>query len=106
MTTPEALVAHIWRRLGFGATRADLDADVAAGPQAVIADLLSRPPVLPSPGTPDPWGFVTANDYTGADQFALRMLELMAFGPITPASYASRTARSIITSGSVNSPRM
>lgn len=86
MTTPEALIAHIWRRLGFGATRTDLDAGIALGPQAVIADLLGRPPVLPTVQVPDPWGFTTANDYTGADQFAMRMIELMAFGPSTTGS--------------------
>ena len=86
MSTPETLVAHIWRRLGFGATRSDLDAGVAAGPNAVIADLLGRPPVVPTAAVADPWGFVTANDYTGADQFALRMIELMAFGPSPIAS--------------------
>jgi uncharacterized protein (DUF1800 family) len=86
MATTAALVAHIWRRLGFGATRADLDAGIAAGPGAVVADLLARPPVVPTADQPDPWGFPTTTDYTGTDQFALRMIELMAFGPSPIAS--------------------
>lgn len=90
MTTPEALVAHIWRRLGFGPTRADLDAGVAAGPSAVIADLLSRPPVVPTADQPDPWGLPTTAE-GNYDAHALRMIELMAFGP-SPSGSAQTAA--------------
>jgi uncharacterized protein (DUF1800 family) len=40
----EALVAHVWRRLGFGPTPGDVQAGVAAGgASAVIDQLLARP---------------------------------------------------------------
>lgn len=85
MASTEAQVAHVWRRLGFGPTRADLDAGVVSGPQAVVADLLGRPFASASGGT-DPWGFPTGTDYVAADQYAARMLELMAFGPSATGS--------------------
>ena len=79
MSTTEQQVAHVWRRLGFSATRTELDAGIAAGPVAVIDDLLSRPlvpfaatglsPLLPN-----------------ANASMSRVLELMAYGPSTPAS--------------------
>ena len=39
-------VAHLHRRAGFGATRAELLRDVAAGPEASITRLF-QPPALP-----------------------------------------------------------
>lgn len=73
-TIVERQVAHIWRRLGFGATGADLDAGVAAGPQALIDDLLSRPLT-----TPTDWNFTTATDWTAESKFVGQQLRLMGF---------------------------
>lgn len=62
MATVEAQVARIWRRLGFGPTRADVAAGVARGPRRLIEDLLAKPLVpwsaagFPAGGpTPTPW---------------------------------------------------
>jgi uncharacterized protein (DUF1800 family) len=42
--SPEARVAHVWRRLGFGPAPGDVEAGVAAGGAAALVDaLLSRP---------------------------------------------------------------
>ncbi len=70
----ERQVAHIWRRLGFGATGADIDKGVAVGPQALIADLLSRPLT-----TSTDWKFTTATDWIGQNQFLGQQLRLMGF---------------------------
>ena len=72
-TTPEQ-VAHVWRRLGFGPNAQDLSAGAAAGPQAVIADLLSRPQTGPSD-----WNFTTATDWTAQDTFLNQQLASMAW---------------------------
>lgn len=83
MASVDVQVAHIWRRLGFGGTRAELDAGVAKGPQAVIADLLSRPPIVATAASPNPWGWPAGTDYIAAGLAMTRQLELMAFGPNT-----------------------
>lgn len=57
MATVDVHVAHIWRRLGFGGTRAEIDAGVAMGPQPLIASLLGRPAVQSSAAAPNPWGW-------------------------------------------------
>ncbi len=44
MASPEAQIAHIWRRLGFGPGPGDIAAGLAVGPQALIDDLCSRAP--------------------------------------------------------------
>jgi uncharacterized protein (DUF1800 family) len=79
MATLEAQIAHVWRRLGFGPTRADLDAGLAAGLPAVIDDLTSRPPVpLAQAGYPA----VAA----GQGAVMARHLEVLAFGAGTSAT--------------------
>ncbi len=75
MASVEAQVAHVWRRLGFGPTRADISAGVAVGPNALINELLNR-----SLTTQTDWNFPTNTDYTINDKFVSRMVELMAYG--------------------------
>lgn len=74
MATVEAQVAHIWRRLGFGAVRKEINAGIAMGTGELIKTLF-RKPLTPFEGA----GFPAAS----ADQnrHAQRQLELMAFGP-------------------------
>src|SRR5437763_9098957 len=74
-TVTERQVAHVWRRFGCGATDADIDNGVAAGPQALIADLLSRPLT-----TPADWNFTTATDWVGQGKFLGQQLRLMGIG--------------------------
>jgi uncharacterized protein (DUF1800 family) len=73
-TVAERQVAHVWRRLGFGPTAADINQGAKVGPQAVIADLLSRPLT-----TASDWQFTTATDYKGQSQFLGRLLNRMGF---------------------------
>jgi uncharacterized protein (DUF1800 family) len=75
MATLEAQVAHIWRRLGFGATRAQIDAGLNVGPAALIDDLCNRPLT-----TPADWKFPVNTDYTVTEKYMSRMIELMAYG--------------------------
>src|SRR5438105_4777374 len=86
MATTQDLVAHIWRRLGFGPAPDDIDAGVAAGPQALISDLLGRPALQSSAGNPNPWGFPTGTDYIAEATYTGRLIELWAFGPNTSGS--------------------
>ena len=83
MATVDVQVAHMWRRLGFGATRSEIDAGVAMGPQAVIADLLSRPPTLSTAADPIPWGWPAGTDYVAVNVAMSRQMELMAYGTNT-----------------------
>ncbi len=69
-------VAHIWRRLGFGATNNDLDHGARIGTSALIQDLLSRKLT-----TPAQWNFTTATDWQGTVSFVGRQLELMRSSP-------------------------
>src|SRR5580765_1661012 len=71
----ERQVAHIWRRLGFGPTPPDIAAGAAAGPQAVIADLLSRPLTVAAD-----WGFTTGSDWVAQNTFMNQHLAAMAWG--------------------------
>lgn len=86
MATIEAQIAHIWRRLGFGATRSELDTGVAAGPAATISELLGRPMSVPTAAQPNPYGWPAGTDWQAVGQAHARQLELMAFGPTTPGS--------------------
>jgi uncharacterized protein (DUF1800 family) len=81
MTSLDVQIAHVWRRLGFGATRADIDAGVAAGLTATIDGLLARPYTAPTTAVPNPWLFPTGTDYVAASLAMARQIELMAFGP-------------------------
>jgi uncharacterized protein (DUF1800 family) len=74
VTVAERQVAHIWKRLGFGATSSDIDRGVAMGPKALIDDLLSRPLT-----TPTDWNFTTATDWIGQSKFLGQQLHLMGF---------------------------
>ncbi len=47
-TVIERQVAHIWRRLGFGPTAADVDHGVAIGTRALIDDLLTSALTTPA----------------------------------------------------------
>lgn len=42
MASTEEQVAHVWRRLGFGPSPADMSYGLSIGPQALIEDLTSR----------------------------------------------------------------
>jgi uncharacterized protein (DUF1800 family) len=83
LATVRTKIAHVFRRLGFGPTPADIDAWVSAGPQALIDNLLSRPAVTPTTASPNPWGFPTGTDYLAVNAYTARLIELMAFGPGT-----------------------
>ena len=73
-TVVERQVAHIWKRLGFGATGSDIDKGVALGPQALIADLSARPLTAAAD-----WNFTTATDWVGQSKFLGQQLRLMGF---------------------------
>ena len=68
----ERQVAHVWKRLGFGPTGADIDNGAAAGPQALIANRLGRP--LTGAGD---WNFTTGTDWVGQGKFMGQQLQLM-----------------------------
>src|SRR6185436_483988 len=70
----ERQVAHVWKRLGFGPTAADVSNGAKVGPKAVIADLLSRPLT-----TPSDWQFPTGTDWKAQSQFLGRLLNRMGF---------------------------
>jgi len=74
-TVAERQVAHIWKRLGFGARGSDIDGGVAVGPQALITDLLSRPLT-----TATDWKFTTATGWVGQSKFLGQQLSLMGSG--------------------------
>lgn len=74
MATLEAQVAHIWRRLGFGPTRKDINAGKGMGTAQLINTLFRKAQVDFSA-----CGFPSASAGEGAH--AGRQLELMAFGP-------------------------
>lgn len=71
-TVTQRQVAHIWRRLGFGPTGADIARGVAAGPQALIHDLLTRPLT-----TPAEWQLPTGTDWQSEVVYLGRQMELM-----------------------------
>src|SRR5690242_17192603 len=75
MASTALQVAHIWRRLGFGPSAQDISDGVAAGPKAVIDDLLTRPLTGPSD-----WSFPTGTDWVAEDNWVYRQLSLMAWG--------------------------
>jgi len=75
----DAEVAHVWRRLGFGAVRSEIDAGMAMGTSALVDSLLARP-LVPFASA----GFPPATASTDAN--AMREMELMAFGPSAPGS--------------------
>jgi uncharacterized protein (DUF1800 family) len=68
----ERQVAHVWKRLAFGPTGADIDNGVAVGPRTLIADLLARP--LTGAGE---WNFTAATDWVGQGKFLGQQLQLM-----------------------------
>lgn len=61
--------------MGFGPKPQDIVAGAQVGPQAVIADLLSRPLT-----TPADWHFPTGTDWVATDQWAMQMINNMAGG--------------------------
>jgi uncharacterized protein (DUF1800 family) len=75
-TEIERQVLHIWRRLGFGATAADVDHGVRIGPKALIDELLTRPPT-----TPAEWKLPQLNSWEDQAPYLGRQLELMATSP-------------------------
>ncbi|MCB1017932.1 MAG: DUF1800 family protein [Acidimicrobiales bacterium] len=79
MASLEAQVAHIWRRLGFGPTRKDINAGKGMGTAALVDSLFRRPRVDFAAA-----GFPPAS--AGEDAHAGRQLELMAFGPTATGS--------------------
>ena len=79
MASLEAQVAHIWRRLGFGPTRKDINAGKGMGTAALVDSLFRRPRVDFAAA-----GFPSAS--AGEDAHAGRQLELMAFGPTATGS--------------------
>jgi Protein of unknown function (DUF1800) len=81
IATVDVQVAHVWRRLGFGATRAEIDLGVAAGVSATIESVLERPLTIATPTNPNPWVFPAGTDYIATNLSMARLIELMAFGP-------------------------
>lgn len=78
MASPEAKVAHVWRRLGFGPAPGDVEAGIAAGgASAVIENLLARPET-----TQTDWQ-LPVEDGTWEDltRFICRLYELWAHSP-------------------------
>lgn len=69
----ERQVAHVWRRLGFGPTGADLEHGMKIGPKALIRELLRRPPT-----TPAQWRLPALTSWQDQAPFLGRQLELMA----------------------------
>lgn len=78
MASPEAKVAHVWRRLGFGPAPGDVEAGVTAGgASAVIEDLLARPET-----TQADWQLpAELGDWEDLTRFMARMFELWAHSP-------------------------
>jgi uncharacterized protein (DUF1800 family) len=72
----ERQVLHIWRRLGFGATGADLDHGIAIGPKALINDLLHRRAT-----TPTQWKLPDLSNWENQAPYLGRQLQLMATSP-------------------------
>lgn len=72
----ESQVAHIWRRLGFGPTAADLDHGVKVGTTALINDLLTRKTT-----TPTQWGFTKDTTWQGQVTYLGQQMNLMATSP-------------------------
>jgi uncharacterized protein (DUF1800 family) len=75
-TLVETQVAHIWRRLGFGATGTDIDHGVAVGPNALIKDLMSRKLT-----TPAQWNFTTGVQWQDQVTYLGQQLQLMSSSP-------------------------
>jgi uncharacterized protein (DUF1800 family) len=75
-TMTERQVLHIWRRLGFGATGADLDHGVAIGTKALINELLHRRPTNPTQ-----WKLPALNSWEDQAPYLGRQLQLMATSP-------------------------
>jgi uncharacterized protein (DUF1800 family) len=75
-TVTERQVAHIWRRLGFGPTAADIDHGVAIGTTALINELLHRPPT-----TPTQWKLPSLSSWDDQAAYLGRQLQLMATSP-------------------------
>src|SRR5436305_936123 len=72
----ERQAAHVWRRLGFGPTPADVATGAAGGgAQAVVNDLLSRPLT-----TAADWNFTTGTDWVAQNTFFSQQLGAMAWG--------------------------
>ena len=69
----ERQVAHIWRRLGFGPTAADLDHGIKIGPRALIDELLQRRLT-----TPAQWRLPVLSSWENEARYLGRQLELMA----------------------------
>jgi uncharacterized protein (DUF1800 family) len=72
-TLIERQVAHIWRRLGFGPTSADLDHGVAIGTKALINELLHRPAT-----SQRQWKLPALSSWEDQARYLGRQLELMA----------------------------
>ncbi len=72
----ERQVAHIWRRLGFGATAVDIEHGVAMGTATLIDDLLTRKVT-----TPAEWSFTKSTTWQGQVTYLGRQLELMSTSP-------------------------
>jgi uncharacterized protein (DUF1800 family) len=75
-TVTEREVLHVWRRLGFGATPADIDHGVTIGTRALIDELLTRPLT-----TPAQWKLPALNSWEDQASYLGRQLELMATSP-------------------------
>ncbi len=75
-TMTERQVLHIWRRLGFGATGADVDHGVAIGTRALINELLHRRLT-----TPRQWKLPPLSSWEDQAPYLGRQLQLMATSP-------------------------
>ncbi len=63
----ERRVAHLYRRLGFGATYADIQAGLNLSPSALVDQLIDAAAALPSP-TPPYWANWTMEDYEASGE--------------------------------------
>ena len=59
-------VAHLYRRLGFGASSADIQAGLSLDPSQLVDQLIDNAIAL-GPPTPPPWANYTADDYDSND---------------------------------------
>jgi uncharacterized protein (DUF1800 family) len=94
----ERQVAHIWRRLGFGATAADLDHGVGVGPTALINDLLTRKLT-----TPAQWFLPAVDTWQGQVAYLGRQFGLMSSSPNPLQERLAWTLQGLVVVGLVDS---
>jgi uncharacterized protein (DUF1800 family) len=94
----EQQVLHIWRRLGFGATGADLDHGIKIGTKALINELLHRRLT-----TPAQWKLPALSTWEDQAPYLGRQLQLMATSPNPLQERLAWILQGIIVVGVVDS---